>query len=120
MVIRRPSLAHISLVLPDTSLNCIPSSIQSSGTSHSLSILNNSTLFSTQQPLRLSRNLIFKMKVTALLLATVAGVSAITTTLPKSAGATAVPTAIPVKGSYDGKMKRFERSRMFSMNLNLA
>ncbi|KEY64865.1 hypothetical protein S7711_03858 [Stachybotrys chartarum IBT 7711] len=50
------------------------------------------------------------MKVTAVLLAAVAGVSAITTTLPKSAGATAVPTAIPVKGSYDGGMKRFERN----------
>lgn len=35
------------------------------------------------------------MKVAAVFLAAVAGVSAITTTLPKSAGATAVPTAIP-------------------------
>lgn len=52
------------------------------------------------------------MKFATLLLAAAAGVSAVTTTLPKSAGATAVPTAIPVKGSYDGKMKRFERSRM--------
>lgn len=51
------------------------------------------------------------MKVATLLLAAVAGVSAVTTTLPKSAGASSVPTAIPVKGSYDGKMKRFERSR---------
>ncbi|KAH7305878.1 pectate lyase [Stachybotrys elegans] len=50
------------------------------------------------------------MKLSLVLIAAAAGVSAITTTLPKSAGATAVPTAIPVKGSYDGKMKRFERS----------
>ncbi|KAJ9414373.1 pectate lyase-domain-containing protein, partial [Fusarium oxysporum] len=35
---------------------------------------------------------------------------AVTKTLPKSAGATSFPTAVPVKGSYDGGMKRFERS----------
>ncbi|EJT75031.1 pectate lyase [Gaeumannomyces tritici R3-111a-1] len=39
-----------------------------------------------------------------------AGVSAVTTTLPKSAGVASYPTAIPVKGSYDGGMKRFERN----------
>ncbi|KAH7368410.1 family 3 polysaccharide lyase [Plectosphaerella cucumerina] len=50
------------------------------------------------------------MKVATILLAAAAGVSAVTTTLPKSAGVTSLPTAIPVKGSYDGKMKRFERS----------
>lgn len=51
------------------------------------------------------------MKYTAIL--ALAGVSsaAVTKTLPKSAGATSFPTAVPVKGSYDGGMKRFERSR---------
>jgi pectate lyase-like protein len=54
----------------------------------------------------------FKMKVATILLAAAAGVSAVTTTLPKSAGVTSLPTAIPVKANarYDGKMKRFERS----------
>ena len=52
------------------------------------------------------------MKYTAAILA-LAGVSsaAVTKTLPKSAGATSFPTAVPVKGSYDGGMKRFERER---------
>lgn len=40
--------------------------------------------------------------------------AAVTKTLPKSAGATSFPTAVPVKGSYDGGMKRFERSRKFT------
>ncbi|KAL9943019.1 hypothetical protein D7B24_002521 [Verticillium nonalfalfae] len=35
--------------------------------------------------------------------------AAVTTTLPKSAGVEAHPTAIPVKTVYDGGMKRFER-----------
>lgn len=48
--------------------------------------------------------------ILAFLAATASGVSAVTTTLPKSAGLTTSPTAIPVKGSYDGGMKRFERS----------
>ncbi|CAI6100509.1 hypothetical protein V2G26_008116 [Clonostachys chloroleuca] len=39
-----------------------------------------------------------------------AGASAVTTTLPKSSGTASYPTAIPVSGSYDGGMKRFERS----------
>lgn len=44
-----------------------------------------------------------------------AGVSsaAVTKTLPKSAGVTSFPTAVPVKGSFDGGMKRFERSSRF-------
>lgn len=44
-----------------------------------------------------------------------AGVSsaAVTKTLPKSAGVTSFPTAVPVKGSFDGGMKRFERSSKF-------
>lgn len=52
------------------------------------------------------------MKASAVVLALVAGASAAaTTTLPKSATVTNLPTAIPVaKGkSYDGGMKRFER-----------
>jgi hypothetical protein len=45
-------------------------------------------------------------------LSLVAGAAAAaTTTLPQSAGSTSVPTAIPVSGSYDGGMKRFERNR---------
>ncbi|KAI9154701.1 pectate lyase [Paramyrothecium foliicola] len=36
--------------------------------------------------------------------------AAATTTLPKSSGVASYPTAVPVKGSYDGGMKRFERS----------
>jgi hypothetical protein len=50
------------------------------------------------------------MKYTTIL--ALAGVSsaAVTKTLPKSAGVTSFPTAVPVKGSYDGGMKRFERS----------
>ncbi|SPO06312.1 probable pectate lyase [Cephalotrichum gorgonifer] len=35
---------------------------------------------------------------------------AVTTTLPQSAGESAAPTAIPVSGSFDGGMKRFERN----------
>ncbi|KAM5344497.1 hypothetical protein ACJ41O_013033 [Fusarium nematophilum] len=51
------------------------------------------------------------MKYTAALLALISTVSAAaTTTLPKSAGSTSFPTAVPVKSSYDGGMKRFERS----------
>ncbi|KAL0934918.1 pectate lyase F 2 [Colletotrichum truncatum] len=42
--------------------------------------------------------------------ATAASVAAVTTTLPKSSGLASFPTAIPVSGSYDGGMKRFERS----------
>ncbi|CAM1501231.1 Fc.00g103930.m01.CDS01 [Cosmosporella sp. VM-42] len=45
----------------------------------------------------------------ALGLFSLTGALAVTTTLPKSAGVSSVPTAIPVKGSYDGSMKRFER-----------
>ncbi|KPM41124.1 hypothetical protein AK830_g5430 [Neonectria ditissima] len=55
------------------------------------------------------------MKATVAVLALVAGASAAaTTTLPKSATVTNLPTAIPVaKGqSYNGGMKRFERIRM--------
>ncbi|CAF3457900.1 unnamed protein product [Fusarium graminearum] len=50
------------------------------------------------------------MKYAAIL--ALAGVSsaAVTKTLPKSAGVTSFPTAVPVKGSFDGGMKRFERS----------
>ena len=50
------------------------------------------------------------MKYTTIL--ALAGVSsaAVTKTLPKSAGVTSFPTAVPVKGSYDGGMKRFERT----------
>jgi pectate lyase len=44
-----------------------------------------------------------------------AGALAVTTTLPKSAGVSSVPTAIPVKKSYDGGLKRFERNRKFGM-----
>ena len=49
----------------------------------------------------------------ALVLGALAGFSAaaVTTTLPKSSGSASSPTAIPVSGSYDGGMKRFERSR---------
>ncbi|KAF4977320.1 hypothetical protein FZEAL_6143 [Fusarium zealandicum] len=36
--------------------------------------------------------------------------AAATKTLPKSAGTASYPTAVPVKGSYDGGMKRFERN----------
>jgi hypothetical protein len=55
------------------------------------------------------------MKYTAAVLA-LAGVSsaAVTKTLPKSAGVTSFPTAVPVKGSFDGGMKRYERSRKFT------
>ncbi|KAJ4315298.1 hypothetical protein N0V84_008454 [Fusarium piperis] len=51
------------------------------------------------------------MKAAALILAAVTGVSAVTTTLPASVGATSLPSAIPIaKGAkYDGKMRRFER-----------
>lgn len=54
-----------------------------------------------------------KMQAVSLLFlaALSASVSAVTTTLPKSAGVETYPTAIPVTGSYDGGMKRFERSR---------
>lgn len=52
-----------------------------------------------------------KMHAAYLLLAAFTGVSAVTTTLPASAGTSSVPTAIPVKGSFDGGMKRFERNR---------
>lgn len=53
------------------------------------------------------------MKYTAALVAALVSTTsaAATTTLPKSAGATAFPTAVPVKGNYDGGMKRFERDR---------
>ncbi|RSL88901.1 hypothetical protein CEP51_001510 [Fusarium floridanum] len=52
------------------------------------------------------------MKFTAAFVAALVGTSsaAVTKTLPKSAGSTSFPTAVPVKGSYDGGMKRFERS----------
>ncbi|KAI6383315.1 hypothetical protein MCOR25_000235 [Pyricularia grisea] len=50
------------------------------------------------------------MHAAYLLFAVLTGVSAVTTTLPASAGTSSVPTAIPVKGSYDGGMKRFERN----------
>ena len=47
----------------------------------------------------------------AFVLAAAAGASAAaTTTLPKSAGLASYPTAVPVKGTYDGGMKRFERN----------
>jgi hypothetical protein len=36
--------------------------------------------------------------------------AAATTTLPKSSGVASYPTAVPVKGKFDGGMKRFERS----------
>lgn len=52
-----------------------------------------------------------KMKFLAFLLAVTGASAAVTTTLPKSAGSTAVPTAIPVSGSYDGGMKKFDRNR---------
>jgi len=56
------------------------------------------------------------MKFTAAFVAALVGTSsaAVTKTLPKSAGATSFPTAVPVKGSYDGGMKRFERERKFT------
>lgn len=49
----------------------------------------------------------------ALVLSALLGISAgaVTTTLPKSSGSASSPTAIPVSGSYDGGMKRYERSR---------
>lgn len=37
--------------------------------------------------------------------------AAATTTLPASAGVTSAPTAIPVAGSFDGGLQRFERER---------
>ncbi|KAM0332020.1 hypothetical protein ACHAQA_002286 [Verticillium albo-atrum] len=50
------------------------------------------------------------MKYSVILLAAITGASAaVTTTLPKSSGVEAHPTAIPVKSSYDGGMRRFER-----------
>ncbi|KAM0273579.1 hypothetical protein ACHAQH_008242 [Verticillium albo-atrum] len=50
------------------------------------------------------------MRYSVVFLAAITGAStAITTTLPKSSGFEAHPTAIPVKTVYDGGMKRFER-----------
>ncbi|KAK7421380.1 hypothetical protein QQX98_002274 [Neonectria punicea] len=46
----------------------------------------------------------------ALVLSGLTGAFAVTTTLPKSSGASSVSTAIPVATSYDGGMKRFERN----------
>lgn len=53
------------------------------------------------------------MKYTAAIAIALAGTAsaAATTTLPKSSGVASYPTAVPVKGSYDGGMKRFERER---------
>ncbi|KAF5026741.1 hypothetical protein F66182_1160 [Fusarium sp. NRRL 66182] len=47
--------------------------------------------------------------ITALLALVGVSSAAVTKTLPKSAGATSFPTAVPVKGKYDGGMKRYER-----------
>lgn len=53
------------------------------------------------------------MKYSAALIAALisSASAAATTTLPASKGATAVSTAIPVKTSYDGGMKKFDRDR---------
>ncbi|KAM5368459.1 hypothetical protein ACJZ2D_009529 [Fusarium nematophilum] len=61
------------------------------------------------------------MKASAIVLAAITGASAaVTTTLPKSATVTNLPTAIPVpKGAkYDGGMKRFEREPSSCDNQN--
>jgi hypothetical protein len=42
-----------------------------------------------------------------------AGVTAVTTALPKSAGSNAIPTAIRVKGSFDGKMMKYDHNREY-------
>lgn len=51
------------------------------------------------------------MKVTALItLAMSSAALAVTTTLPSSKGVKSYATAVPVSGTYDGGMNRFERS----------
>ncbi|KAG9258789.1 pectate lyase [Emericellopsis atlantica] len=50
------------------------------------------------------------MKLFTILLSAAGAAVAVTTTLPKSAGSTAVPTAIPVSGSFDGGMKKYDRN----------
>ncbi|KAM5350337.1 hypothetical protein ACJ41O_006842 [Fusarium nematophilum] len=63
------------------------------------------------------------MKASAIVLAAITGASAaVTTTLPKSATVTNLPTAIPVpKGAkYDGGMKRFEREPLATTRTRLG
>lgn len=53
------------------------------------------------------------MKVSALLSFTLSSLAlgaSVTTKLPSSKGVKSYPTAVPVKGTYDGGMNRFERS----------
>lgn len=55
------------------------------------------------------------MKQVSILAMVGTAAAAATTTLPASAGVSSAATAIPVSGSFDGGMTRYERDRRFPL-----
>lgn len=70
--------------------------------------------------MQLSTILFFLPSVLAIAPTETFKVNAVTTTLPASKGLVQSSTAIPVSGSFDGGMKRYDRNRMHPNPLPLT